>query len=273
MKKFKKKLELDFSEAFKELKAHYPFSDAIGIREYHSNRALVKELNKHLDSFKGKRLLDIGCGPMSKTAIFQLLGCHCYGVDDLSDPWHLEGTNIQKIKNFAAQIGINFYKQKDGDYSIPFDESSFDLVTSLSVIEHLHESPREMLNSMGKMVREGGLIVIKMPNSVNFRKRLSVLRGKTNYPPVNQFYDSDGTWRGHVREYTLQEIIYICKRSGFKVLSATTFEHLAHEKLVSPLREIYLMICNLIPTLRSSLLVVCKKPPGWKPEIMQKDLP
>ena len=238
MKKFDKELKLDLFEAFNELKIHYPFKGAVGTREYYSNRAIVMELNKHLDGFKGKRLLDIGCGPMSKTAIFQLLGCNCFAVDDLSDPWHLEGNNIQKITNFATQIGINFYKQAEGDYSIPFEESSFDLVTSLSVIEHLHESPRAMLNSMGKMARENGLIVIKMPNSVNLRKRLSVLIGKTNYPPVNQFYDSDQTWRGHVREYTLDEIIYICKRTGFEVVSATTFEHLAHEKLTSPIREI-----------------------------------
>jgi 2-polyprenyl-3-methyl-5-hydroxy-6-metoxy-1,4-benzoquinol methylase len=268
MKESNKKLESDFSEAFTEFKSRYPFSDKLGASEYLASRAIITELSKHLDGFDGKRLLDIGCGPMSKTAIFQLFGCHCFGVDDLSDPWHVEGTNTQKIKNFATQLGINFHKQAEGDYTIPFEESSFDLVTSLSVIEHLHESPREMLNTMGKMAREGGLIVIKMPNSVNLRKRLSVFRGKTNFPPVNQFYDSNGTWRGHVREYTLDEIIYICKRSGFELVSATTFEHLAHEKLASPLREIYLMICNLIPTLRSSLLVVCRKPPRWKPEIM-----
>ena len=104
-----------------------------------------------------------------------------------------------------------------------------------------------------------------MPNSVNLRKRLSVLTGSTNYPPVDQFYYSLGTWRGHVREYTLKETIYICEASGFEILSKSTFEHLTIQRLKPPLSQVYSFLGNIIPTLRSGLLVICAKPKSWTP--------
>jgi SAM-dependent methyltransferase len=227
--------------------------------------AILRELRRFLPEFRQKRLLDIGCGPMHKTAVFQALGFQCCAVDDLNDSWHLRDGNIQQIKDYAKRIGIKFYHQKPGDYTIPFGVGSFDVVCSLAVIEHLHESPREMLNCMGTLARPNGLLVITMPNSVNLRKRLSVLFGRTNYPPVDMFYNYIGVWRGHVREYTLREAVYICEASGFEVLSNTTFEYVAHMKLAFPLKQLYLFLGSLVPTGRSGLLVICRKPESWKP--------
>jgi hypothetical protein len=117
---------------------------------------------------------------------------------------------------------------------------------------------------MGAFARPGGLLVIVMPNSVNLRKRLSVLMGRTNYPPVDMFFNCIGHWRGHVREYTLRETEYICSASGFEVVSSTTFESLAHEKMPPPLRQLYLLLGNINKTLRSHLLVICRKPESWQ---------
>ena len=117
---------------------------------------------------------------------------------------------------------------------------------------------------LGIYAKDGGVLVIVMPNSVNLRKRLSVLSGRTNYPPVDQFFHSSGIWRGHVREYTLSEMEYICKQNGFEIVSSTTFEHLAQIKLRSPMRQLYMAIGSLMPSTRSGLLVICRKPPSWK---------
>jgi len=258
-------LKIQLKKAFSELTAAFPFKDYISSCCYHEMHSVLHELSKSLLSFKGKRLLDIGSGPMDKTAIFQLLGFQCYAVDDLSDPWHKRDKNISKIKEFADRMGITFYHQQDGDYTIPFEAKSFDVVCSLAVIEHLHESPRSLLNTMGAHLKEDGLLVIVMPNSVNFRKRLSVLRGRTNCVPIDQFFYSLGTWRGHVREYTLAETEFICRQAGYEVVASRTFEHLAQEKLRFPLRQLYMLIGSIFPTTRSGLLVVCRKPSSWVP--------
>ena len=253
-----------FRNAFKEIQKVFPFENYIDKAVYAEMYAISYELRKYLKEFKHKRLLDIGSGPMDKTGIFQMLGFDCWAADDLNDPWHLRNNNINKINEYAKNIGIDFYHQNPGEYNIPFEVNSFDVVCSLAVIEHLHESPRGFLNSMGTFARPGGLIVVVMPNSVNLRKRLSVLLGRTNYPPVDMFFNCIENWRGHVREYTLKETEYICRASGFEVLLGTTFEHLAHQQLRTPLRQLCILLGNIIPTLRSGLLVVCRKPESWK---------
>ncbi len=263
--------------ALRETQDAFPFENYINKATSLVMQAIVYELRKYLVDFEHKRLLEIGSGPMDKTGVFQSLGFECYAVDDLNDPWHLRNDNISKIKKYAEDIGINFYHQKLGEYNIPFEKNSFDVVCSLAVIEHLHESPRELLNSMGTFARPGGLLVIEMPNSVNLRKRISVFLGRTNYPPVDMFFNCIGNWRGHVREYTLKETEYICRASGFEILSSTTFEHLAHQKLRTPLRQLYILFGKIIPTLCSGLLVVCRKPESWRavkedPEAFRRSL-
>jgi SAM-dependent methyltransferase len=257
--------EKKFRDAFEEIKKIFPFENYVDASKYFAMYAVVNELQHFLPIFAGKRLLDIGSGPMDKTGILQMLGFDCYAVDDLSDPWHLRNENQTKIKNFAENIGISFYHQKQGEYTIPFEVNSFDVVCSFDVVEHLHESPRGLLNTMGHYASPGGLLVISMPNSVNLRKRISVLIGRTNYPGIDQFFSSIGTWRGHVREYTLSEANYICSASGFEILASRTFEDIAYSQLSTPLLQVYLLLGTLLPTLRSGLLVVSRKPKSWKP--------
>jgi SAM-dependent methyltransferase len=253
------------NEAIYDAKRLFPFVSYIGKSHYYELNSILSNLIPFMPKFKGRKLLDIGCGPMDKTAILQLMGFRCFAVDDLNDSWHHRKDNTQKIKAYAKKIGIVFHHQNIGDCSYPFEFGSFDVVCALAVIEHLHESPREFLNFMGRYARPGGVILITTPNSVNLRKRLSVLAGRTNYPPVDMFFQSIGEWRGHVREYTLKETAYICNASGFEVLFSNTFEHIAYFKLRTPLRQMYLLMGHLLPTLRSSILVICRKPEGWKP--------
>ena len=110
-----------------------------------------------------------------------------------------------------------------------------------------------------------GLLVIVMPNSVNLRKRLSVLTGHTNHVPVDQLYHSQGTWRGHVREYTLKETTYICRSTGLAVVTAEHYEAIAYTRLTWLWRQMYMLPGRLVPGLRSGILVTARKPAGWRP--------
>ncbi len=243
----------------------FPFDGFLSEATYHMMYSISYALRKHMPTYENKRLLDIGSGAMEKTGIFKLLGFDCYAADDLNDPWHFEDNNRSKIMKYAKDLGIHFHLQENEDYSIPFKRNSYDVVCSISVIEHLHESPRSMLKQMGSFVRPNGLLLFVTPNSVNLRKRLSVLIGRTNYPGIEMFFASDGLWRGHVREYTLREAKYICKASGFEVLVCKTFESIVYEKLPIPFRQLYLLLVSLIPRTGSYLLVVCRKPESWEP--------
>lgn len=250
--------------AFERVGSDFPFQGYLNANCYHQLRAIVAALDELRPETAVPRLLDVGSGPLDKTAVLQRLGFQCSAVDDLSDPWHLLGDNQKAIIEFAARQSIDFHLQTEGDYSIPFPKDHFDVVTSIAVIEHLHDSPRHILNIMGEHLKTGGLLVIEMPNAVNLRKRLSVLRGRTNYNPLGELYHSLGAYRGHVREYTLAETVEICDLSGFKVRQATTFDHLGHT-LPFGVRHAYRFAGAIIPSLKTGLLVIAEKPPGWVP--------
>ncbi|MFL5538993.1 MAG: class I SAM-dependent methyltransferase [Longimicrobiaceae bacterium] len=251
--------------AVDEVDAAFPFPGYITPAERHGLAHVVPEVARRVRAEGTPRLLDLGSGPMSKTAVFQALGFACAAVDDLGDPWHRRGDNVERIRAFARARGIDFHLQEGTGGGIPFAPESFDAVTIFDVIEHLHESPRELLNLAGAQLKAGGVLAVTMPNAVNLRKRLSVLRGRTNYPDVDQFYLSVEGWRGHVREYTLGETAHLCEAAGFEVESATTFEGNAHGLLKGVALRAYLALSRLAPTLRSALLVVARKPAGWAP--------
>jgi len=183
----------------------------------------------------------------------------------------LRGNNVDVIREFASSNGINFHQQAPGDYSIPFQENAFDVVTALSIVEHLHSSPVDLLNTVGRHLKIGGLVVIVMPNSVNFRKRLAVIFGRSNYSPVDELYYSVGEYRGHVREYTLSETKRIVELSGFDIVHASWFEHFAYDKLSGISLSIYLFLGKIVHSFRSGILVVAKKPENWAENVVTEE--
>ena len=250
--------------AVDEVQAAFPFPGYISNGERHGLAYVIPEVVRRVKAGGTPRLLDIGSGPMEKTAVFAMMGFECAAVDDLGDPWHQRGDNRERIQAFARARGIHFHRQ-DGIHGLPVEPESFDVVTIFDMIEHLHASPRDILNTAGTHLKPGGLLAVTMPNSVNLRKRLSVLRGRTNYPSVDQFYLSPDGWRGHVREYTLSEAAHLCEMAGFVVESATGFEGNAWDMLKKAKLSAYLVLARLVPTLCSVLLVVARKPDGWRP--------
>lgn len=267
--KFRKRKEViqkqDIRRAFDAIAKQFPINGYMQPYSYYQISAICYALKQHVKSFSGKRLFDVGSGPMDKTAVFARLGFIACAADDLSDPWHLLPGMRDKLLKFGRENGVQFHLQKKDSYDVPFEKNSFDVVTSISVVEHLHDSPRHIMNFMGEYLRPNGIIVISMPNAVNLRKRLSVVFGNTNYNPLDEMYFSLGPYRGHVREYTLAEVRYLCEISGFEVLDARTFEHLAQSKLPIGVRQIYLVLGHLVPGFRSGLLVIARKPIDWKP--------
>ena len=85
----------------------------------------------------------------------------------------------------------------------------------LDVIEHVPK-PRNLLKSIISLLKDNGRIFITVPNSVSLRKRLSVLGGKTNYANYEEFFDEEN-YRGHWREYSIDDIKTMSKKIGFKI--------------------------------------------------------
>jgi SAM-dependent methyltransferase len=254
----------ELSEAIEAVKEVFPFPSYLDADWTYAVARLARRLVQLAPP--PARLLDIGSGPMDATGVFAQLGYRCCATDDLADAWHTLGDNRELIRNFAADLSIAFHLQDPSETRLPFDSESFDVVLLRHVIEHLHESPRDLLNTAFDLANTGGHIVIEMPNSVNLRKRLSVLRGRTNYPDVVGFFHSEGIWRGHVREYTLAEARFIVEAVGGEILIGDTVHMNMFRRLPSPFkRAAYRTMSSALPDLRDGILIVATKPHGWSP--------
>ncbi len=211
----------------------------------------------------GGRVLDVGAGSCDKTGVVARMGYECEACDDLEDPWHQLEDNRSRIRAFAQAMGVTLHEGKAEDL-LP-GLGPFDLVMLNDIIEHLHESPRDLLNLSIACLREGGWCVITMPKSVNLRKRLSVLFGRTNYPPAIQFFESKGRWRGHVREWTPAETGGLLRWMGLVSVTVETFHGMLGRKLPSPLLQaVYGVLTSMAPSTRDSICAWGARPVGWR---------
>ena len=210
----------------------------------------------------GSRVLDYGAGPCDRTAVLQRMGYACTAVDDLGDDWHLLEGNRERILAFAAKAGIRFVLV-DGAGPPPADEP-YDVAVLADVIEHLPGSPRELLLAVLEQVRDGGYLLVTVPNAGNIRKRLALLRGGTNYPAFPDFYWRPGRWRGHVREYVRGDLALLCRYLALERVELRAVDHIVF-RLPPWLRPGYRLLTALFPGWKDSWQLVARKPAGWTP--------
>ena len=80
--------------------------------------------------------------------------------------------------------------------------------------------------------------------------------GKSNYPDIKQFYESGAIWRGHVREYTLNELEWCVEQSGLDVVLKDTYEPFVHKKLTGTMKYAYNILTMINKYFKSGLIVI-----------------
>lgn len=255
---------MNINEAQKIVLDKFPFDNFMD-NEIVTSTNIATTVQKYLK--KGDTILDFASGACDKTAVLQLLGYQCSTFDDLNDEWHLKDGNREKILDFAKDIGIDFNLASDG--YLPFQKDTFDMVMAHDVLEHLHDSPKDMLNDLVALVKPGGYLFITVPNAVNIKKRINVLMGKTNLPNYSEFYWYPGPWRGHVREYVKNDLSLLSDFLNLDTVELTSCHHML-EVVPEKLRPPYKLITKVFTGWRDSWLFVGKKPQNWEPS---KELP
>ncbi|MGH9475533.1 MAG: class I SAM-dependent methyltransferase [Terriglobales bacterium] len=239
----------------------FPFPDYIHL-ERNSTLDTAACVRRHL--VPGSKILDFGCGPCDLAAVLQAMGMDCSAYDDLTDAWHLQHGNREKIISFAQSSGIHFTLATPGS-ALPFQRESFDLLLMCDVVEHLHSSPRELLNALLQTVKPNGLLLITVPNAGNIRKRLTLLLGGTNYAKYDLFYWYPGEFRGHIREYVRSDLASLSHNLGLETVELRGCDRML-DKVPPALRTIYRATTNLASGWKDSWTLVARKRPGWQPQ-------
>ncbi|MGH3764951.1 MAG: class I SAM-dependent methyltransferase [Pseudonocardiaceae bacterium] len=247
-------------EAILLVREKFPFEEYMDATGYDAHRNIADTVSRYLRS--GDKVLDFGSGPCDKTAVVSLLGFRCSALDDLQDEWHqVEGAR-DKIVAFAGECGIDFNLKRDD--TLPFEKGSFDMVMMHDVLEHLHVSPRDLLIDLLELVRPEGYFFATVPNAVNIRKRIHVIFGKTNLPPFREYYWYPGPWRGHVREYTKDDLVKLSEYLELDVAELRGCHHML-QKVPRAARLAYVGLSAAFTGWRDSWLLVAKKRPNWGP--------
>lgn len=168
---------------------------------------------------EGGCIVDLGGGINLINGILAQLGMKVYVVDLLDEYFphsSLKENGLTQI-NYLKEKGVNFIKTDLLECNLldHFQKNSIDRVTTYHAIEHLHGSPRRILEDSLKILNGDGFLFIEVPNAVNILKRLKVLFGRSNYCQFNLYYFSE-KYVGHVREYTVGDLIQLSHNLGFE---------------------------------------------------------
>lgn len=251
------------TRAFEEVRAVFPFPGYMdgALDKY---RALIAPIIEQCPP-KAK-ILSIGAGPCDLEAILSKLSYQVTAVDDLQDQWHLIGKNRDRILTFAKQMGIELLVESAGG---KVKENSFDAVLLIDVIEHLHESPRGLLNYSISLLKQGGLLLIETPNCAALAKRLKVLSGRSSQVSAGFFYWNIGPYRSHVREYTRQELKQMLEYQNLRHPKIKMLNIILREEsgglLGNAVTAAYKLISGLHPGFKATILASGWKPAGWQP--------
>ena len=252
-------LDEKIEKAISEIKEIFPF-DGYMDNANESYKNIAKSVMDYIKP--GSKILDLGCGPAEKPAILQNLGYKCTGYDDLSDEWHNLDDNKKKIINFtkAAKVKLIISNEESNELK----RESFDMLMSNDMIEHLHDSPRILLNKFLQYLKPGGYLLITVPNAVNIRKRISVLRGRTNLPDFYTYFWSPGKWRGHIREYVKNDLYLLSEYLGLDIRKIKGCDHMISSRLKGIFKKLYLFLTGFDDSLKDSWTLIAQKPMNWE---------
>jgi SAM-dependent methyltransferase len=220
-------------------------------------RKKIIDLGGGLDIFNGL-LTDLG----NDVSVFDIL--------EFDDAWMAGDKDfsitLKKKLKFLKERGVKFYNKDviQTDLREYYELNSVDVINSFHCLEHLHQSPKKVLESAIAVLKPGGSIIIEVPNSLNLIKRIKVFLGYTNYIPFAHYFNAE-LFTGHVREYSvgdLQQLSNQIDMVGSNIVGRNFFGALYTKFGYNLITKSSDKLLRSRPGLCGSLFLVWVKPPS-----------
>lgn len=162
--------------------------------------AVAAAWSNHGDS--GKKMLDLSCGDGETARLLARLGYRVVATDYGPPP---------------PMTGIERVGGVDLNHLLPFQQSSFDAVDLVEVIEHIENQP-QLIREIARVLRPGGRVLISTPNILNVVSRLrflftGFLRGRVR--PAH--YTSKPGQAPNIYLLHFYELYYLLFHYGFEI--------------------------------------------------------
>src|SRR5437868_7461874 len=148
----------------------------------------------------GKDVLDVGCGFATTSQHIQRLGNRVTGVESSGEACKVARTRIAEVVEADLQE-FNADRQ-------------FDVVILADVLEHL-AWPIGVLRRYTSMLKNGGSVIVSLPNVGLWSVRLGLLFGRFHYD------DTGVLDRTHLRFFTRSSAIEMMRAAGFEPVRRT----------------------------------------------------
>lgn len=162
------------------------------------------------------------------------------------------------ISNKITGTGTHFTIDLDelGKYPEKMLNGDYELVIASEVIEHLHLDLDRIFVMLNKLTRIGGIVLIQTPNAVALKKRGALFFGKNPFELIRSDYQPGHG--GHIREFTMTELVDYAKMNGFEVVEKYCSNYFDYTHSIKA--RLYEGFCNLIPScFRDGITIVLKK--------------
>lgn len=143
----------------------------------------------------GKKMLDAGCG----AGVYSFTAQSKFETIDAVD---ISKEKIDYAKSVNPYKNISF--QECDLCSLPFKDSSFDIILCTEVLEHI-EDDKKALKELSRVLLPGGKIIVTVPN-------------------MSKFHIKNQKAFFHVRAgYSLSDMEKMCEQSGLKITYSEYF--------------------------------------------------
>ena len=213
-----KKVEVDFFDHKAQSNDQgYSMLDSRGYQR------VVSEFQQYLAPNKNLKVLDVGCGTGTFTAMFLNLGFELYGLD-------ISRICIEYARNKYSNIQF-----EQGDIEdTRFEDSSFDVILLSGILHHFPDMAR-VVEECYRILRKGGCILAYDPHRGNPFMRLH--RSKDS-----PFYSSNGVTENEepLSREKIREAFSLSDFSELRIygISGVTFNNVG-DKLAARLLAIY----------------------------------
>lgn len=173
--------------------ANYLLNEA----RYGTHRLIAQEIGTN------NLVLDVGC---NKGYLKQLVNNKnnniFYGIDN-------DNISLKEAKRNGYKEVYNLDLNHIEDIKFSF---KFDVIVFADILEHLLFPEAVLRHFVKKYLKNGGKIIISLPNIANITTRLDLLFGKFNYT------ESGILDKGHLHLYTLKTGRELVKSCGLKII-------------------------------------------------------
>jgi SAM-dependent methyltransferase len=182
------------------------------------------------------------------------------------DVWTLDLTDL--LSDRCEARGVHLRTCDLGNEPIPFEDGFFDLVIFTEVLEHLFGPPSDVLREIRRILREGGGLILSVPNIATLYNRVKLLLGATPLPnPDEQMKRGWVHGYGHVHEYTAKEITSLLENCRFTITERRFLQErvravLDYEgtgRLHALLRVGCRLVALAVPTFRTTIWMRCDR--------------